>query len=120
MPAAKFKKGDLARVVRDPSPRRVWYMENRINGVGVYTASELEEMYRDPYYQGLDDAGESRLVPRTAHWILEAGDLVTVVRARARPPESGRFARGFVLVCSTRHGRELYVREKFLEPIGGS
>jgi len=118
MPAAKFKKGDLARVARDSSDRRVWYKENLINGVGVYTASELEEMYRDPYYQGLDDAGETRLVPRTGYWSLEVGDLVTVVRARARPPdEVGRFARGFVLVCSTRHGRELYVREKFLETV---
>jgi hypothetical protein len=118
MPAAKFKKGDLARVVHPAgTPEPAWYMASRINGVGVYTASELKEMWRDAYYQGLDDAGESKLVPRTGHWRLEVGDLVTVVRARARPPERDRFARGFVLVCSTRHGRDLYVREKFLEHI---
>jgi len=116
MPAAKFKKGDLARIMRDPD-RRVWYRENDISGVGVYTSSEREEMYRNPYYQGLDDAGETRLVPRTGRWKLDPGDLVTVVRARARPPEGGRFAQGFVLVCSTRHGRELYVREKNLETV---
>lgn len=118
MPAAKFKKGDLARVVNDPgNPRRTWYRDIGIIGVGVFTASEREEMYRDPYYLGLDDAGETRLVPRTGEWKLEVGDLVTVVRARARPPESGRRGGGFVLVCSTRHGRELYLRERLLEHI---
>ena len=114
--ATKFKKGDLARVVSDPEkPRHSWYRDIGIIGVGVFTASEREEMYKNPYYQGLDSAGESWVVPRTGQWKLEVGDLVTVIRARARPPEGGRFARGFVLVCSTRWGRELYVREKFLE-----
>lgn len=112
MTAAKFKRGSLVRV-RPLHPERKYVL-----GLYALTTSERHAMQQDPYFRGMDDAGEPRTVPDSGLLRLEPGSLVTVIRARVRPPAAWNCSKGgYVLVCSPAVGREVYIRESYLEPL---
>jgi len=112
-----FKKGDLLRVV---SGRGVGLDRTLPRGVRVLTAAERESLSSDPWYQGLGEDGESRLIPRHRTESIKPGKLVTVIRARAKAPSGmgwGKWANGHVLVLDTSTGNELYIKRQFLEAL---
>lgn len=112
-----FKKGDLLRVVMNGAARGG---DTYPRGVRVLTAAEREHLAVDPWYQGLGEDGESRLVPRHRSEKIDPGTLVTVIRARAKAPPGlgwGKWAHGHVLVLDPSSGNELYIKRHFLEAI---
>ena len=112
-----FKKGDLLRVVMNGAARGG---DMYPRGVRVLTAAERERLAVDPWYRGLDSAGEPRLVPRHRVERIDPGTLVTVLRARASAPDDlgwGRSQSGHVLVLDPSSGNELYIKRHFLEAI---
>ena len=117
MGPSPYRKGGLARVT-GPKPGLTPGQVQRPRGIHVYTPAEYEAEARDPYYNGLDDAGESRIVPRTTTVSLTQGSLLHILKARARPPDLyNRHARCWVLTLNTSTGQEVYVQEKYLEPV---
>jgi hypothetical protein len=116
-----FKKGDLLRVVMGYDLGVATSTVPR--GVRVLTAAERESLSSDPWYQGLGEDGESRLIPRHRTEYIKHGKLVTVIRARAKAPPGlglGKWANGHVLVLDPSTGNELYVKRQFLEAIPAS
>jgi len=112
-----FKKGDLLRVIGATDP----YATNAPRGVRRLTREEQRRMSEDPYYQGLGEDGETRLIPRHRTERIEPGTLVTVLRSRAKVPGDlgwGKWANGHVLVLDPGTGNELYVKRQFLEALG--
>ena len=112
MGPSPYRKGGLARVVGlDARPAGA-------PGIHVYTQSEYEREAADPYYRELDSAGEPRIVPRTISVRIDIGTILHVLRVRVRPPDLyNRHARGWVLALNTATGQEVYVQEKYLEPV---
>ena len=112
MMVAKFKLGNLVRVCPLNPERRY------VLGRYTLTTSERDALKQDPYFRGLDDANVPRTVPDSGLIRLEPGSLVTVIRTRIRPPVAWVCAKGcYVLVCSPATGREVYIREVYLEPL---
>lgn len=112
MPAARFKRGQLVRVVPGRSP-----VARDDAALTRLTEAERREMYDLPYYKGMGDDGESRLVPHFVHTHPAAGSLLTVVRARAAYPGPSTRSKGYVLALSTDMGREIWIHETLLEPL---
>ena len=113
-----FKKGDLLRVVSGYVTGVPTTMMPR--GVRVLTQDELDRMQADPWWQGLDDAGESRTIPTCRSEKIDAGLIVIVLRARAKAPSSlgwGKWVGGHVLVLDPSTGHEYYVKRHFLEAV---
>jgi hypothetical protein len=114
-----FKKGDLLRVIGATDP----YATKAPRGVRRLTREEQRRMSEDPYYQGLGEDGETRLIPRHQTERIEPGTLVTVLRSRAKAPVEfglGKWSTGHVLVLDPGTGKELYVKRNFLEAIPAS
>lgn len=112
MGPSPYRKGGLARVARDAG----W--PKAAPGIHVYTPEEYKSEAASPYYNELDSAGEPRIVPRTTHVRLDLGTILHVLRTRVRPPDLyNRHARGWVLTLNTATGQEVYVQEKYLEPV---
>lgn len=111
MPAARFKKGQLVRVVPPMGP-----IQSGAAAIMRLTEAEREHMYSLPYYREMGSDGESRLVPHYTHTQLTEGSLLTVIRGRAASPLSHK-RKGYVLALSTIMGRELWIHESMLEPI---
>jgi len=112
MAQARFRKGQLVRVVRGrPLLSLTAVATTRL------TDAERTEMYDLPYYRGMGDDGEGRLVPHFVHTHPVAGSLLTVVRARAAYPEPSVRRKGYVLALSTDMGREIWIHETLLEPL---
>lgn len=88
-----------------------------VEAIHVYTPEERAALYSDPRWQGLDSSGEPMLVPGHCYVRLIEGELLHVLRARARPPFSRRGT--WALVLSTRLGQDLYVRHGSLESVEG-
>jgi hypothetical protein len=112
-----FKKGDLARTVVNKDIGREG---GTPRGVRVLTQAELDRMQADPWWQGLDCAGEPRIIPSCRSEKIDAGLIVTVVRARAKAPSSlgwGKWSGGHVLVLDTKSGHEYYIKRHFLEAV---
>lgn len=110
MGPSPYRKGGLARVA-------LGHLEVP-RGIHVYTQSEYKAEASDPYYNGFDSAGEPRIVPRTTNVRLDPGTVLHVLRTRVRPPDLySRHARGWVLALNTNNGQEVYVQEKYLEPV---
>lgn len=111
MDRLRLSKGGLVRVKALTIRNTVVPVE----AIHVYTPEERGALYDDPRWQGLDSAGEPLLVPGHCYVRLNEGELLHVLRGRARPPFSrrGRWA----LVLSTRLGQDLYVRHGSLEPV---
>ena len=111
--SAAFRKGDLARVV----PGRWGYRSPM--GIHIYTRAEYEEVRQDPSYRGLNDAGETHIAPIGTHVALEAGSILHILRARARLPNLyNRDSTGWLLAVSTQTGQEIYIQDKYLQPVG--
>lgn len=111
MPPARFKKGQLVRVVPPMGP-----LLSGAAAITRLTAAEREQMYSLPYYRELGDDGESRLVPHYTHTQPTEGSLLTVIRARAASPLAYK-RKGYVVALSTTMGRELWIHESMLEPL---
>lgn len=112
MAQARFRKGQLVRVVPGRSP-----VARSDAALTRLTEEERSEMYDLPYYRGMGDDGEGRLVPHFVHTHPVAGSLLTVVRARAAYPEPSVRRKGYVLALSTDMGREIWIHETLLEPL---
>jgi hypothetical protein len=114
-----FKKGDLLRVT---SVSEIGFSASGSpRGVRVLTTAERERLAADPYYQGLGEDGETRLIPRYRNDRIEPGKNVIVIRARATAPRElgwGKWANGHVLVLDPSTGNELYIKRQFLEALG--
>lgn len=108
-----FSKGELVRI------RVTSYKDTIIpvEAIHIYTPEERAAMYSDPRWRGLDSAGEPILVPGHCYVRLNDGELLHVLRGRARPPFTRRGL--WALVLSVRLGKELYVRRGSLEPVEG-
>jgi hypothetical protein len=115
MGPSPYRKGDLAQVkhwLPDGGPVR------RAPGIHMFTQSEYEAEAANPYYRELDSAGEPRIPPRSTPVRLDSGTILHVLRVRVRPPDLyNRHARGWVLALNTATGQEVYVQEKYLEPV---
>lgn len=114
MPEAKFRKGQLVRVI--PAPNPVMRSDAAVTRL---TQAERHEMGLLPYYNEPGDDGESRLVPYFTHLQPIVGSLLTVIRGRAAMPiEAYRRRRsGYVLAFSTTMGRELWIHGSCLESL---
>lgn len=106
-----FSKGELVRVVSVKSA------SIPVEAIHVYTPEERQALYSDPRWRGLDSAGEPMLVPGHCYVRLSEGELLHVLRGRARPPFTRRGT--WALVLNTRTGQELYVRRGSLELVEG-
>ena len=114
MGPSPYRKGGLARVAH--AAQRL--VDLGAPGIHVFTQSEYEAAAADPYYRELDSAGEPRIVPRTISVRIDIGTILHVLRVRVRPPDLyNRHARGWVLALNTATGQEVYVQEKYLEPV---
>ena len=114
MGPSPYRKGGLARVAH--AAHRLGY--DAVPGIHVFTQSEYEREAANPYYRELDSAGEPRIVPRTVSVRIDVGTILHVLRVRVRPPDLyNRHARGWVLTLNTATGQEVYVQEKYLEPV---
>lgn len=112
MGPSPYRKGGLARVARLTAQLVA------APGIHVFTPSEYEREASDPYYFELDSAGEPRIVPRIVSVRIDVGTILHVLRTRVRPPDLyNRRARGWVLALNTATGQEVYVQEKYLEPV---
>lgn len=108
-----FSKGELVRI-RVVSVRGT---SIPVEGIHIYTPEERQALYSDPRWRGLDSAGEPMLVPGHCYIRLDEGELLHVLRGRARPPFTRRGL--WSLVLSVRLGQELYVQRGSLEPVEG-
>jgi len=124
MGPSPYRKGGLARVARasfSPSTGSTAPFVGLLGtvlGIHAFTQSEYEAAAADPYYRELDSAGEPRIVPRTISVRIDVGTILHILRVRVRPPDLyNRHARGWVLALNTATGQEVYVREKYLEPV---
>ena len=111
MPPARFKKGQLVRVVPP-----MGHLLKSADAITRCTAAEREQMYSLPYFRELGDDGESRLVPHYTYIDTPEGSLLTVIRARAASPLRYK-SKGYVLALSTTMGRELWIHESMLVPL---
>ena len=111
--SAAFRKGDLTRV----SPARRGFGSPM--GIHIYTRAEYKEVCQDPCYRGFNDAGEAHIPPMGTHVALETGSILHILRARARPPNLyNRNSTGWLLAVSTQTGQEIYIQDKYLQPVG--
>lgn len=105
-----YRKGDLAQVRDSASGRPM--------GIHVYTAAEYKEVCDDPFFYGIDSAGEPRIPPMSTHVTLMPGEILHVLNARSRPPDIyNRKSTGWMLTVSTRTGQEIYVKRSQLKPV---
>ena len=88
-----------------------------IDGFFFHTEEEMEKLSKLDYYRGLDDAGESRLIPREGHTLLYKDKIYTVLRARCRAIYNWRMRGGLTKVLDTETGKEIYVSRKYLKVI---
>ena len=80
------------------------------------TEAETLDWYRSEAARGLDDAGESKLPPRSVYIKFDASTTFTVRRGRARYSIGYENPRsGFTLVCCNSTGTEAYVKTRDLE-----
>lgn len=72
----------------------------------------------DPSYIARDDAGESRLPPRSVEVMLHRDRVYTVLRARARVSLGwGNPEGGYCKILCTETGQETYVKRGLIEVV---
>lgn len=84
---------------------------------GIYELTEAERAELRSRHQGLDDAGEPRLVPRYCGVDLEDGELLIVERARVSHPQGRTGSGGYLKALSPSRGRSLWVRRMDVQPL---
>ena len=82
------------------------------------TAEEEAEWYASPASHGINDAGESRLPPRSRYVPLHRGRIYQVLRARCRVRLSwGNATPGMAKILCTQTGEETYIKRELLEVV---
>lgn len=102
-----LRKGDLCVVAGPPWTFAICTYE--------LTEAERAKLRLRSRHQGLDDAGEPRLVPRYCDVTLAVGELLIVERARCRHPR-GREGR-HLQALSPKLGRSLWLRRMDVQPL---
>ena len=88
-----------------------------VEGFYKLTQEQREALRKVTYYRGLDDAGESRLVPSEGTAILKKNSVYPVLRARARTVYNYRSVGGLAVILDTKTGKEVYIKRKYLEEV---
>lgn len=82
------------------------------------TTEEEAAWYASPASQGMNDAGESRLPPRSRYIPLQRGRVYQVLRARCRVRLSwGNAIPGMAKILCTQTGEETYIKRELLEVV---
>ena len=131
-----MKKGDLVKLrPDDPEIERLmgWGMGNEAYMASRPTSPEEQEEWRvqkrndikraiereeDTFHIAFNDAGESRLAPRSVSVALPVDGIYIVERARCRVSLGwGNPTPGLTKVLCTHTGEETYVRRELIEVI---
>ena len=131
-----MKKGDLVKLrPDDPEIERLmgWGMRNEAYMASRPTTPEEQEEWRvqkrndikraqergeDTFHIAFNDAGESRLAPRSVSVALPIDGIYIVERARCRVRLGyGNPTGGMTKILDTKSGEHAYVRREMLEVI---
>ena len=133
-----MKKGDLVKLRADsPEIERLmgWGMRNEAYMASRPTTPEEQEEWRvqkrndikraqerdeDTFHIAFNDAGESRLAPRSVSVPLPVDGIYIVERARCRVKLGwGNPTGGMTRILNTKTGEHAYVAREMLEVISG-
>jgi hypothetical protein len=109
----KIRKGVQVRIATECSD---WTnVTDQIWGSRPVTPEEVEAWRNSPRSRGLNDAGETRLPPRSTSFRLSPLNSFTVLRARCRPQLGwGNPCGGMVYLHDPESGEDLYVHRRYL------
>ncbi len=87
------------------------------NVEGFYKLSDSERRYlrESGRYNGIDSAGEPKLIPSEGVYRLHRERVYTVIRARARAVYNYNQRSGLALLMCAETGRSVYVQRDLLE-----
>ena len=133
-----MKKGDLVKLdPNDPEIERLmgWGMRNEAYMASRPTTPEEQEEWRvqkrddikraqergeDTFHIAFNDAGESRLAPRSVSVPLPVDGIYIVERARCRVKLGwGNPTGGMTKILNTQTGEHAYVAREMLEVVSG-
>ena len=125
-----MKKGDLVRLnvekcfTRKSGGYRKYPVTHWLDdedGVipGFYklSHSERQRLSESPEYQGMNSAGETKIVGQEGTAYLKRGQVYTVVRARCSATRAYRKIGGLAQVLDPESGRLVFIKRDFLEAV---
>ena len=91
--------------------------EGTVEGFFKLTREDQDRLRASGRYDGMDCAGETKLVPSEGIAKLKRGYVYQVLRARCAAVRSYRRVPGLALVLCTNTGRNIYVKRDLLEVV---
>lgn len=91
--------------------------EGTVEGFFKLTHEDRDRLQRSGRYDGMDSAGESKLVPSEGIAKLKKGYCYQVLKARAATTRSYRYVGGLALVLCTNTGRSIYIKRELLKVV---
>jgi len=102
--------------------KRTFPLTNALNDIGGFvdgfyklSDSERRHLRESGRYDGMNDAGETHLIPSEGVYRLHRDRVYTVIRARAAAVYNYHRRSGLALVMCAETGRSVYVKRELLE-----
>ena len=127
----KMRKNDLVTLDNDKcfttarGGKRALPLSNHFNdengtvdGFFKLTQEDRDRLRESGRYDGMDSAGEPKLVPSEGIARLKRDYVYQVLRARCAAVRNYRTVSGLALVLCTNTGRNIYVKRELLKVVG--